>query len=31
MTIAEFRKAADRRFGKYDVDKDKRLTRTGLR
>lgn len=31
VTIAEFRKTADRRFGNYDVDKDGRLTRKELR
>ena len=31
VTLAEFRKTADRRFGNYDVDKDGRLTRKELR
>ena len=31
VTIAEFRKTADRRFGNYDVDKDGRLTRKELK
>ncbi len=31
VTIAEFRRTADRRFGNYDVDKDGRLTRKELR
>ncbi len=31
VTLVEFRKTADRRFGNYDVDKDGRLTRKELR
>jgi len=31
VTLDEFRRTAGRRFGNYDVDKDKRLTRKELR